>query len=346
MVCPDRQRHYEVTRPANRIGGVTFPPFCAHEEVFRPIEDRDAHAPFLPTRHRSGRPSCGCRLDSNRPTKSSPPSRPASLNQSRVRPPRRRCQAVGLRPLWSLTYARSPKKPDAPPARLFKPSLRPPVALLIVFDNGADDGETVRVRGERFVIGRSEGDLLLPHDGQVSGRHAELVRHHNDDGSWDWVLTDLGSTNGTFVRAGSAVLKDGQELLIGRTRYRFDAGMTAPTPDGDAPALPRTTVTWDSDAGPPLPSLVELLPSGVGARLPLLESEYWAGADRTACAIVPTDDPFVSPRHARLTRDAKGRWHIANNKSVNGVWLRVEQMELASSCQFQIGEQRFSFKVY
>ena len=49
--------------------------------------------------------------------------------------------------------------------------------------------------------------------------------------------------------------------------------------------------------------------------------------------------------HARLSRDAKGRWHVNNNKSVNGVWLRIEQMELTGSCQFQIGEQRFSFKV-
>ena len=79
--------------------------------------------------------------------------------------------------------------------------------------------------------------------------------------------------------------------------------------------------------------------------MPLTRAEYWIGSDRVACAIVPADDPFVSPRHARLSKDAKGRWQVVNNKSVNGVWVRVEQMELAGSCQFQLGEQRFSLKV-
>ena len=182
---------------------------------------------------------------SNRPTNSLPPSRPRSSTSRRVRPPRRHCLGIPPRPAPVANVARSPKKSDAPPAPgCSSRRCGPPSALLIVFDDGAATCETVRVRGERFVIGRSEGDLLL-HAMQVSGRHAELVCHHTDDGSWDWVLTDLGSTNGTFVRAGSAVLKDGQELLIGRARYRFDAGMTAPTPGGDAPASPRTTVTWD-----------------------------------------------------------------------------------------------------
>ena len=50
--------------------------------------------------------------------------------------------------------------------------------------------------------------------------------------------------------------------------------------------------------------------------------------------------------HARLYRDAKGRWHVANNKSANGVWVRAEQMPLTGSCQFQVGEQRFLFRVH
>jgi hypothetical protein len=236
----------------------------------------------------------------------------------------------------------SPKPASSVPA--FRPSLRPPVALLTVFDDGSDEGELIRVRGERFVIGRSEGDLLLPHDGQVSARHSELVRRRDGDGPWTWELADLGSTNGTFVRAGDAVLRDGQEFLVGRTRYRFDESQA---PAADAPAeSPRSTQTWNSATGlPGVPSVVELTRQGLGARLPLMQAEYWVGTDRTACAIVPADDPFVGPRHARLSRDAKGRWHVANNRSVNGVWIRVEHADLTGSCYFQVGEQRFSFKV-
>jgi hypothetical protein len=229
------------------------------------------------------------------------------------------------------------------PARLFKPSIRPPVALLHVFDDGADEGEIIRLRDDRFVIGRSEGDLVLPHDGQVSSRHAELVRQQEEDKSWVWVLFDLGSTNGTFVRAGAAVLKDGQEFLVGRTRYRLDAAAGEPQASSE---LPKGTIAWNSSANLPVPSVVELMLAGPGARVPLLQAEYWIGSDQASCAIVPGGDPFVSPRHARLSRDAKGRWHINNNKAINGVWVRIEQMELASSCQFQVGEQRFSFKVH
>jgi hypothetical protein len=36
---------------------------------------------------------------------------------------------------------------------------------------------------------------------------------------------------------------------------------------------------------------------------------------------------------------------VASNKAPNGVWVRIEQTELRASCYFQIGEQRFSFKV-
>jgi hypothetical protein len=242
--------------------------------------------------------------------------------------------------------------PGSPPeVSLYRPSQRPPVALLCVLDDGGDDGEWVRLRGERFVIGRANGDLVLPHDNQISGRHAELVRQRDEDGSWVWLLTDLNSTNGTFVRAGSALLKDRQEFIVGRTRYRFEAPQANP-PVADAPGSSEAptpaggTISWDSQAAATLfYALVELTPAGPGARVPLVRPECWVGSDAAACAAVPANDPFVSPKHAKLTRDAKGRWHVANNRSVNGVWLRVEQMPLAGSCQLQLGEQRFLFKV-
>jgi FHA domain len=47
-------------------------------------------------------------------------------------------------------------------------------------------------------------------------------------GRFRWHLTDLQSTNGTFVRIGNALLRHQQELLIGSRRYRFDAAPRAP----------------------------------------------------------------------------------------------------------------------
>src|SRR5262249_44092885 len=61
---------------------------------------------------------------------------------------------------------------DAAP---FKPTRRPPMALLCYLDDGSEDGEWFRMRTDRFVIGRTEGDVRIPHDGMISPRHAEIT---------------------------------------------------------------------------------------------------------------------------------------------------------------------------
>ena len=80
-------------------------------------------------------------------------------------------------------------------------------------------------------------------------------------------------------------------------------------------------------------------------RLALTLPEYWIGRDAGACAVARPADVLASPRHARLYRDAKGVWHVENNKSLNGLWLRVEEIPLGAACQFRLGEQKFVFKV-
>ena len=84
-------------------------------------------------------------------------------------------------------------------ATAYRPSLRPAMALLYVLDDGEDTGEIVRIRPSSFVIGRVDGNLTIPHDGGISGRHAEISRRL-ENGEHCWYLKDLQSTNGTFVR--------------------------------------------------------------------------------------------------------------------------------------------------
>src|SRR5208283_4886353 len=66
------------------------------------------------------------------------------------------------------------------PAVPFRPVLRPAIAMLTV----CDDGEIIRIRSHRFVIGRTEGDLCIPIDGRISTRHVEITlqtiagKHH------------------------------------------------------------------------------------------------------------------------------------------------------------------------
>jgi pSer/pThr/pTyr-binding forkhead associated (FHA) protein len=250
-----------------------------------------------------------------------------------------------------------PREPVEVPARAaeaehdatpFRPTLRPSMALLTVLDDGEDTGEVLRIRGSSFVIGRVEGNLMIPHDSGISGRHAEISRRY-ENGEHRWYLKDLQSTNGTFVRAATIILSPEQELLIGSRRLRFEAA-AVPSQAEPAPG-PESNVTrkWEAMAGPQAvaawhPVLVDISPGRAGRRFNLTEPESWVGRDPRLCSIV-VDDPMVDRKHARLYRDEKNRWVLANARSRNGLWARIEDVALGRGGFFQCGEQRFLFKV-
>lgn len=65
-------------------------------------------------------------------------------------------------------------------------------------------------------LGRERGDVLFPEDGYVSGLHCRLT--------WDkgrLMLTDLGSSNGSFLRLNEETeIKNGDVLLMGQQLFR------------------------------------------------------------------------------------------------------------------------------
>jgi hypothetical protein len=183
----------------------------------------------------------------------------------------------------------------------------------------------------------------------MSGRHAEIVRRL-ESGRWHWYLRDLQSTNGTYVRVAGGILRDGQEIMIGGGCYRFDSSQV------DAAAEPETAAggvvaTRKFTAGSIAqvaaqmsPALVALTADGDGQRYTLDKPEQWIGRDRSQCSIV-VNDPMTSPRHAKIYRDPKGKWMIQNNRSLNGLWMRITEVSLEKGGQFQCGEQRFLIKI-
>ena len=83
------------------------------------------------------------------------------------------------------------------------------------------DGRRVPIGEDPVSIGRLPECDVVVSDPNVSRRHAEVRRRGND-----FVVVDLGSTNGTRVN-GAGVrerrLADGDEISLGSTRIRFEA---------------------------------------------------------------------------------------------------------------------------
>lgn len=78
---------------------------------------------------------------------------------------------------------------------------------------------------EQMSIGRSSDSKIFLDDVTVSRKHASVSLVGTD-----WVLTDSGSLNGTYVnknRVSSTTLANGDELQIGKFRFVFVLAPTA-----------------------------------------------------------------------------------------------------------------------
>ena len=94
-------------------------------------------------------------------------------------------------------------------------------ALRLVGIGGAHAGESFPIGGDRAEIGRESSNAIpLVRDTTVSRRHAVIAL--TSDG---WSVTDLGSSNGTFVngaRITAQALRPGDEVSFGNARFRLE----------------------------------------------------------------------------------------------------------------------------
>jgi hypothetical protein len=109
-------------------------------------------------------------------------------------------------------------------------------ARLLVVRYGAPTGDEIPLPGQRLVVGRFDPetgpvDIDLSdsaESGHISRQHGELYR----EGNGSWMVRDLGSTNGVFVKSGDAAsfgpritaprpLQDGDEVAFGNARFIF-----------------------------------------------------------------------------------------------------------------------------
>jgi pSer/pThr/pTyr-binding forkhead associated (FHA) protein len=79
-------------------------------------------------------------------------------------------------------------------------------------------GNCYAIPASGLHLGRERGDILFPDDGYVSGLHCRL---HEEGGRV--MLTDVGSSNGTFLRLmGPTVVPSGSLLLMGQQLFRVE----------------------------------------------------------------------------------------------------------------------------
>src|SRR5436190_20756905 len=97
--------------------------------------------------------------------------------------------------------------------------------LLVTLPDGSE--VTHELAEEIITLGRVEDNMIQIDDASVSSHHAELSLRGDE-----YILKDIGSTNGTRVNGAPAepdaeiVLKPGDRITFGNipVRYRTEAG--------------------------------------------------------------------------------------------------------------------------
>jgi hypothetical protein len=107
----------------------------------------------------------------------------------------------------------------------YSAGLAPGTALLVV-RQGPAAGSSYRLDRDVTMIGRHPDSEVFLDDITVSRRHVRVRRYNGDE----FFVDDQGSLNGTYVnreRVESRVLRNGDEVQVGRYRFTFVQG------DGD-----------------------------------------------------------------------------------------------------------------
>ncbi|WP_326598103.1 FHA domain-containing protein FhaB/FipA [Streptomyces sp. NBC_01803] len=116
------------------------------------------------------------------------------------------------------------RRPEAAPQPQRRPQQPPqrgrqrrggPTKLVIT--EGSLAGTTVALQGQTITLGRAHDSTIVLDDDYASGRHARIY----PDRDGQWIVEDLGSTNGTYLDRGRLTtpvpIPPGTPIRIGKT---------------------------------------------------------------------------------------------------------------------------------
>jgi pSer/pThr/pTyr-binding forkhead associated (FHA) protein len=251
-----------------------------------------------------------------------------------IDPAGRFCKFCGT-PCKLQSAPASATAPVQPRVELANAGLR---AQVVVILRDGTEGGVYPVEGERTDVGSREGDIVLREDPYLSARHARIERRGDT-----FVLLDLGSLNGIYVRLREPVLlTDGDMILIGQQVLRFEIPSEAERHVG--PATQHGVMVFGTPEQHRLARLVQYTTEG------LSRDVYYLYRDETVMGreqadLVFADDPFLSRRHAAITlQRAERRFVLRDLGSSNGTALRCRgERPLAQGDQFRLGRHLFRF---
>jgi pSer/pThr/pTyr-binding forkhead associated (FHA) protein len=213
-------------------------------------------------------------------------------------------------------------------------------ARLVVIAQDGTPGREYLLDGEQTDIGREEGSVLLPNDPYVSPRHARVTRRNGG-----FFVRDLGSVNGVYVRLRQAArLEHADLVLIGLEVLRFE--VVSDAEKGLGPAAERGAHVFGSPPAPRYARLCQRTVEGVTRDVFYLTRDETV-VGREAGDIVFTSDPFMSRRHAAITRDPReSRFSLRDLGSSNGTYLAIRgEIELENGDHIRIGQHLFRLDV-
>jgi pSer/pThr/pTyr-binding forkhead associated (FHA) protein len=249
------------------------------------------------------------------------------------------CQFCGARVLGA-TPAPAPAavaEPKQPPGAA--PADEPQARLVVIAQDGTAGAEHPIV-GPHAEIGRTEGSIALSADPYVSPRHLRVSRRNGR-----FFVRDLESVNGVYVRLrGPELLRHGDLVLVGLEVLRFE--LVSDAERGLGPATERGTRVFGSPALTRHARLCQLTVEGVPRDV------YYLCRDETVIGresgdVVFTNDPFMSRKHASLTRDpALGAFTLTDLGSSNGTYLAIRgEQEVVNGDHLRVGQHLFRLDV-
>jgi len=232
------------------------------------------------------------------------------------------------------------------------------MARLTLFDDGSVEGELIRIKSASTTIGRRGCNVNIQHDSMVSDLHL-AIDLENKNGEYRWIIKDLDSQTGLWVRVRRIELKDGSEFLLGRQRFQFQdrirldedartemlariengsySGSASVSGDSYAKLSRSAFIPMDTTFFNPLAA------TAIASRsLTLIDGDYWIGRGPQSAMQIP-DDPFLASKHICITNESSRTWIARTEGAPNGMWVRMKQIIVNNSCTFQIGEQRCRF---